>query len=384
MKPDGAILAPWPGPGPAPWPAALLLVVSTGLAASGSPVAPFGFLVGLAVLLGVSRFAFVAGAVVAVPLSTLGWDARIGEIGGHVLDARLVVTFGVTALVAVGLALERPRPTRVEWLVIAFAGLLVAIGLLRSDSAFTWAPAVARWAGYAGMFVLARACAPPRLGLPLLAGLAAAAFAVPTGAAIGQFLAGESPFINGATRATAPGGRGPLAVAFAGQLILVIGYVLPLRVSVRLAVSGLGLAGIVASAGRLTALTAVAAIGAYELLCRRPRRALVVPLLLALVLVAQPGLQGRLATTHVVTPGAGGSPDAASADESTRLRYAVWRVILEEWSERPVLGIGTGMTAPTYEAARGVGDVAPHNDYIGVLAEEGLVGLALFVPCRVP
>ena len=53
--------------------------------------------------------------------------------------------------------------------------------------------------------------------------------------------------------------------------------------------------------------------------------------------------------------------------------------MLREWREAPLLGIGTGAFSARFEQISGIPRVAPHNDYIGILVENGLAGLILYL-----
>jgi O-antigen ligase len=325
----------------------------------------------------------VLGVAVAVPLSSLVWDAELTRLDGHSFDVSEAVTFGLLPLVAAALVAVRARPTGLELLVAALAGWIVVVGPLKSDSILTWGPPAARWLDYSGMFVLARTVLGSPGGLRRLSAAVALAFAVPALLGFAELASGGASVINGAERATAPGGRGPLAVAFAGQFVLVLGYALAQRRAGRtragwLATMAVGALGLIATATRITTITALAALAAVQAACRRWRLIAVVPLVFGVALLARPDLRERyfdtLPQSTEQRPTSGEHDDA-----SGRLRSAVWRTIMREWRHEPVLGIGPGMTAPTYEDRTGAKRVAPHNDFIGVLAELGLIGIALFL-----
>ena len=53
--------------------------------------------------------------------------------------------------------------------------------------------------------------------------------------------------------------------------------------------------------------------------------------------------------------------------------------MFDEWSESPILGRGTGTFATILEAQSGLQRVAPHNDYLGILLENGVPGLVLYI-----
>lgn len=74
-----------------------------------------------------------------------------------------------------------------------------------------------------------------------------------------------------------------------------------------------------------------------------------------------------------------GSARLLSASPEERLDY--WRVALDDFSARPLLGIGAGNFGPTYDAARVFvkHSAFTHNLPLRVLGETGIVGELLFV-----
>jgi O-antigen ligase len=369
-----------------------LLAFSLSISALRSSPGPFLLLAALAVLLLSSRRAFLLGVTFAVPVSTIAWDMGITVIGGRLLDVRLLITFGVSALIGLALVAERPRLSRLEWLAALFVTWMIIIGLLRSDSVLTWAPPVARWFSYVGILILARRWTRDSTQVVALMAAIAIGFAVPAVLGLVQFGVGESGVLNGAVRATSPGGRGPIGLAFAGQMVLVLGFVLAeVRAERRRAWYGgaaLGALAIVASATRIVTVTGWLALASLSATRRRWRMLGVVTIIFAVALAARPDLLGRFfgTVTSTVAPSLqpNESPDLSGGealvlDPSLRFRLFVWETVLGEWVKQPMLGIGPGMTAAAVEAVAAVERTAPHNDYIGVLAELGVPGFTLFV-----
>jgi hypothetical protein len=57
----------------------------------------------------------------------------------------------------------------------------------------------------------------------------------------------------------------------------------------------------------------------------------------------------------------------------------VWRTMLKEWAQSPLLGRGTGSFATLFEGSTGMLRVAPHNDYLYALVEGGVLLFLLYV-----
>ena len=76
------------------------------------------------------------------------------------------------------------------------------------------------------------------------------------------------------------------------------------------------------------------------------------------------------------SPAFGANPGRLQSLDSNRYEY--WRVALDTFADRPVLGIGSGAFVVEWLQQRDVDDPThePHSLYLGTLAELGLVGLA--------
>jgi O-antigen ligase/capsular polysaccharide biosynthesis protein len=129
------------------------------------------------------------------------------------------------------------------------------------------------------------------------------------------------------------------------------------------------------SRGALLAL-GVSAV-AWMILTRPRPRTLVVLALVGGSLLAVPGVFTRLATLAAL-----GGSDTAVVDPSLRNRAAVQVVGLAMARDHPVLGVGIGnflAAEPEYQRRTGEaiseGVIAPHNLYLELLAEMGLLGL---------
>jgi O-antigen ligase len=108
------------------------------------------------------------------------------------------------------------------------------------------------------------------------------------------------------------------------------------------------------------------------------------PLVIALLFTASPRLQERFAM------GAQELRNAAALPEYTSMgiRVVIWQTTAELIEAHPVLGTGLGGYAPAYaerigqkytEGWRSIRTVDPHNQYLYVWAEAGLVGLLAFL-----
>ncbi|HWO88409.1 MAG TPA: O-antigen ligase family protein [Gemmatimonadales bacterium] len=358
---------------------------------------PVILLASLAVLLAGSRRMFLLATLLTLPISTLAWDVPITEIAGRTLDIRLLLTFGIASLIALALVLERPRPTRLEWLGIAFVAWIGVAGLLSSDSVYIVAPAAARWFSYVGVFMLARRTATSPEDRSRLVVATALGFLVPSVLGLVEFVVGDASFMNGAVRATAPGGRGPIGLAFAGQMLLLLGFALARMASQFSgwwwALAAAATLAVIASATRIVTVTAWLAVAGVAAVFRRWRMVAVATVLFVVALGARPDLLNRYFTTVTApspsaqpsdpqaspAPGEEGEDQDIVVDASLRFRFFVWGVLVTEWSERPLIGIGPGMTAAAVEQVSGLPRTAPHNDYLAVLGEMGVIGLAVFL-----
>lgn len=373
------------------------------LLAAGSPAGVALVLGGLAVLAISASRDFVFAATLTLPISVVGWHLSIAQVAGRTLDTRLVLTFGIAALVGfviLKLAVVGHRPDRLELAMIVFVGYVVVDGMLRSSSVFVWAPYAARWASYLGMFAIARRTILTLDMYRLLSALALLGFAVACVFGLAEFVLGGATQINEASRGTGLGVSGPIALAFAGQFALITAYFLPRSSpasdlfwpSVLATIGGLA---IVASATRTVLLTAWAAVVIPTMLWRHWKKALFVTVLFAAALAVRPDFLGRFVDAvqsgangsfGSAPPGASASPetdesggDEVTVDRSLRFRVFVWRTVLNAWVEEPMFGIGPGMTASAVSAVSRAERIPPHNDYVGVLGELGVVGLFVYL-----
>jgi O-antigen ligase len=119
----------------------------------------------------------------------------------------------------------------------------------------------------------------------------------------------------------------------------------------------------------------IALLSAVTIILSRKNRFLLAVVLVAVVVLALsvPSLRTRIGS--VLTQD---TKLTMSQDPSTRFRVLAWNLALELFAQRPILGAGMGSYFPA-SAQLFSEATSPHNEYLRVLAETGVVGLALFV-----
>jgi hypothetical protein len=384
---------------------ALLAAAGLLLLANGGPYGSLLMLAAFALVGAFSRRWLPIALLLTLPSTNVGWDLSLFTIASRSFDARLALTFGIAVLVATFVLMDLIRDrglTRLEWVMAAFVGYVVIDGALRSQSVYVWAPYAARWTAYFGAFALARRHITTPQHHLVLVWATVAGFAVPCAYGLWEFASGHAVLVNGALRATSLGAAGPIALAFAGQMVVLLAVLTFPRsrgaAIAALAFSLVGGAAVIASATRTVVATLWLGLVGPLAIRRRWQLAGLVTLLALAALVVRPDFLSRftaivpdvIATpTQSMAPN-GPAPEATpspsgqtnpdlSSDASFRYRLFVWNTILGDWTRQPVLGIGPGMTANVIAEVSEARRSAPHNDYIGVLAELGLMGAVLFV-----
>ncbi|MBS0431181.1 MAG: O-antigen ligase family protein [Proteobacteria bacterium] len=117
-----------------------------------------------------------------------------------------------------------------------------------------------------------------------------------------------------------------------------------------------------------TAYVAILLGAAVILLLWRGRWKMVIPVALAIAIVPPflpHSVSERFDSTHV---------EGAQVDESTDMRYAFWRVAINEWQKHPIFGTGNYTFA-----AISPYNMDTHNLYMRTLAEEGTIGIVILV-----
>jgi O-antigen ligase len=379
-----------------------LALVGIGLAST-----VFGFLLGLAslfagwlLLASTDRRYLTLTIILGVPLTTFSWNLPILELSGRTLDVRLVINFAVAGIALVALVIaKRVRPTTAELLFVALIAWSIISGIVASDSYLTWGPPVARFVAYASMFALGRRYLLSSKDLAAAMTAVAIGFALPTVAGLAQYFMGQATFINDAARATAPGGRGPISLAFEGQVVLLLAFALfATSITGRwrrigwIAAAIVGGGGVLASATRLVTVTAWAGLASFAALRRAWPTVVGITILFGAAFFVRPELLGRFlgtvsqppsGPTQSVAPSRPPADQEFEVDPSVKFRLFVWSAILQEWTEHPVTGIGPGMTARVIASQSTATRAAPHNDYLGIFAELSLIGIALYLALQI-
>ncbi len=276
-----------------------IVLVMLGIAWGLAPV--------LAGLLGLAlwdRRLLVFALGLGIPLTTAGWSVQLILISGRVLDVRLAITFALAGIGVLAILIGRDlRPRGIEWPFLLLIIWALFTGIVASESVLTWAPPVARLIAYYAVLALATRHLRGGRDLGMLMAAVAVGFLIPTTAGIAQFLTGQADYINDAYRATAPGDRGPIALAFDGQIGLILSFALfsaAVRTRYRRGwIVGmiLGGVGLIVSATRLVTVTAWAVLLGMTGLRRRWRAAAAVSLFFVLAFAARPDLAGRFLGT---------------------------------------------------------------------------------------
>lgn len=309
----------------------------------------------------------VAALVTLLVLRTL-----LDDVGNQAVTGGIAVAvIGLAALVA-------PRSTR--WLAPAalvatcsFASAWAGAGTHGADTTYPEALRVLS----AGAVVVVAAYGPTRLGLPGARGVVQLAGVVPAVMAVVQWATGTGPVNNGVMRSTGTLAHPNSAAALFALCVLVTFSVLVERRTGRalqLALLGTFLAALV-STGSIGGFTATLAMCVVYLFSRAVRRADRIALgvvglaAVAYAAVASPVGAGRLEEYS------GGSSDETSLE----WRLQAWETVLAAWRRHVALGNGLGSTQANTIL---VGNI-PHNEYVRLLAEIGVVGLAAVVVCAV-
>lgn len=323
---------------------------------------------------GTAEGAAVPSAILLLLVATFPWDDALGyptrEVSvGKLLGVCLVVTY----------LASRPHRRWVPvpkafWVLLAFLGVL-AVSLLRSGRVEDGVVQSMRYVMFAAFAFLVVQLVTDRARVVRLAEV----FVVSSTAAA---VVGSFRFLTSMTgRASGPIGEAndfayvlatatPLALYLAWRqrerraLWLLASAVLLITIALTLsrgAVVGLGLAALWAALhNRVIAKVLVAAIAGVALLGA------------VMLAVDSKWVDERL------------NAKTAVADENWVSRQALWRAAIDMFQEEPILGVGTGLYP--HRAAEFVHDepwhiVEPvaHSAYLEVLAEDGAIGLILFV-----
>ncbi len=383
-----------------------LLALAAGVVLAGVVVAVLGqaagallIAAGLGIAGAVDRRFPVLAAVVMLPTLTIFHPLVLTEIGGSALDFRLLLTGGTGLALGVWLLVDPRRPDVVGWLLIAFVALLAVLSLANDASPLHALPVLGRWGTFAVTYLAARRWLGDAHGTWLLIGALVIGMLPPAVSGFIQLVLGTALQQNEAARLSGVYATSPVGLGLAMMLAaLALASVLSVwrgpngrwhRVAIVLFV-----AFTVILVGTATRLVFAASVVGLLMTVVLARRYLAIPAVLigaVLVLVLQPGLAGRLASTveplptipPILEPGQSPPPELPDeqviGDSSLRFRLYVWGSMLPEWTDSPLIGQGTGSFATLFERRSGLERVAPHNDYLGIVVETGLLGLGLFL-----
>ncbi|MFF5565942.1 O-antigen ligase family protein [Streptomyces sp. NPDC012623] len=341
-------------------------------------------------------------ALLAVPSAPAG-DGTAGS--GSVADAAsaLLVLYCLVRVVR-----ERARPlTRTAALVLGLPVLGVGVAVLSSDDT---AAGLAGAARYLQIFVLVPAAllllVRDRWDFRFLAGSVVALALVQGAIGAVQYLTGTGASYRG-ENIRAVGTFGPtdvmgMATVVSYGVVLAVGFALGAtdgsprgQRATGLVCAGLLTVPLVLSFSR-GAWIATAAAVALQLVLSGPRRAAVAVLTagaFGVVLVGGLGLGSQLVTDRL-----GSIAEVADApDQSVTDRYTMWAAATDMWRTRPVTGVGLkgfpahrdshaslALSSGSDTAGAGLGFqrqplLSPHNMYLLVLSEQGLLGVLTLV-----
>lgn len=318
--------------------------------------------------------AAVPTTILLLLVATFPWDDALGyptrEVSvGKLLGAGLVVTY----------LASRPHRRwvpipKVFWVLLAFLGVL-AVSLLRSGRVEDGVVQSMRYAMFAAFAFLVVQLVTDRAHLVRLAEV----FVVSSTAA---GVVGSFRFLTSMTgRASGPIGEAndfAYVLATATPLALYLAWRQRERRALWLLASAVLLVTIALTLSR----GAIVGLGLAALWAALHNRAIVKGLVAAIAGVALLGAVMLAVDSKWV--GDRLNAKTAVADENWVSRQALWRAAIDMFQEEPILGVGTGLYP--HRAAEFVHDepwhiVEPvaHNAYLEVLAEDGAIGLILFV-----
>ena len=342
-------------------------------------------------------------AVVLLPGLTAFHPLVLTDVDGSILNFRLLLTAGVGAALAPWVIVTRPRLDWVSWIFIALVAVIALGGLINREAPLKALPVIARFGDYLLAYLLARRTLGSPSGVILVLVAIAIGAIVPAVSGLVQLWTGTTLDVNGAPRLTGVYSTSPVGLALGMQLAaLALATIALRRLPRRSAMVWIGLLTFLVltlvldeTASRLVFVSFIVGLIGIELLDRRWLAVPVIVLGTVVALALQPDLANRIATTGRPSesiiptlpgqaPGTSLPPDLQTelevhGDSSLRFRVYIWSVMFDEWSESPILGRGTGTFATILETQSGLQRVAPHNDYLGILLENGVPGLVLYI-----
>ncbi len=118
----------------------------------------------------------------------------------------------------------------------------------------------------------------------------------------------------------------------------------------------------------------------------KPKQIVLVSLAIAAMFVVVPGYSQRLGSLGSITGVIGGDTSANSADGSIQSRLTEGLSALLTWADHPLIGVGPGLFPEYYHYYADIvgikvrsADREAHDLYVGIAAENGIIGLGLFL-----
>ena len=347
----------------------------------------------------VDRPALLAAATIVLVCLPAGSRDLTSAV--HVTPADIGSAGLVTAVVLRVLAGHRPASSRL-WVVLAGVVVAASLATLASPDVATSATGFARYLQLFVIVPLAVAVAVrDRRDVKLICTTLLAMALVEGALGTHQYLTGTGASFSG---------QGVRAVGtFSAQDIMgmptVVGYALVVAVGLAIALVGRAALGLVVIAALLVvplllslsrgAVVATAgAVAAMLLVAGRQlmARAIVFGTAAVVLLAGTSAEASDLVTARVASI----ASSVTNPDGSVNDRYALWQTAIDMWRDRPVTGVGLKMF-PAYRdayapmnlsASSDVADpkigftrqplLTPHNMYLLVLSEQGLIGAVAF------
>lgn len=358
--------------------ATVLLSVAVGAASAYSPLT-------LGIVVATAAVAVGAAApplmVVAAEVSLRNFSDPLAAatVGGAGLNASAGLGLWIIAVAGIRIAKGRATPPS-RWVLGAF-GLYVAwilVGIAHFGTDASLVREAVRAGSVVALYVVAveaRRASPtawPLLATVVASGVVPAIIALATGGSFGEEESARATATFSHPNAAADLFATDLSIA----LTLALGYWPEYR---RWCLGAAAiLAGGLLASGSIGGLAQGAAAGLFVVLIggfstRVKFLALGGLVVVGLVFVTSPLGAGRLAELSTTTSFQ--EARAGLITNSLDWRFLNWSLLLDAWHQYPWLGWGAGATSSLLTPL----GAPPHNDYVRLLVEMGVIGVALFV-----
>lgn len=309
----------------------------------------------------------------------------VGALGSEKTGTTVVFVVGAAAgglLFLTGMAgnrLEKPRSQGVAWALFVAWAAISSLWALDLKMAVAFLPTVL---SLLGLYFATATLRMTRkefswvIACTVLGGLVAAIYAVYSfrnGISYHGLMTMRSSLVIG-SRETDPNG-------FANSLLLPLSFAVGICLAARRGIAKLAMLGVAAtmliaitftmSRGGLLSVFAMAVVYAYRFRLKVWAMALITTAIIAILLVAAPSLFFQRIASAVDSGGAG--------------RTSIWRVGLVAFQHYGIVGAGLGNFPAAFDRFAGEATHfegfgrGPHNIYLGVLVELGIVGFLLLV-----